>query len=332
MGRYMLYRIENALVRTLPKKKPPFPLAYVGSTFFVGIAFYIRWRFKEYWENFPFLLFVPAIFASALLFDRAAGLYATGFSAALVGYFFIDPVGEFSVNPRNIPGFVFFVFVGSSLAFVIEVFRHALHRIVESEQQKDLLLKDLAHRTKNDLMMITSIVRLQAREQSGETQAFAKTLADRIAAMAAVHDQLHRKEEHAVVCSRDYLESLCRSLSTLVRDARSVSVTVDAEPVELSVRNAVPIGLIVNELVTNALKYAFPEGRNGAVEVGFKMADPATAEIVVHDNGVGCKQTAREGSGSVIVRLMAKQLKGTFTRESADQGCRAVVRVQLSAA
>lgn len=326
----MLYRIEDALVRALPKKKPSLPLSYVGSTVFVGIAFYLRWRFRDCWHDYQFLLFVPAIFLSALFFDRAAGLYATGLSAGLTAYFFIDPLGSIAVSPRNIPAFLFFIVIGAGLAFVIEVFRHALHRIVESEQQKDLLLRELAHRTKNDFMMIRSIARLQARDLSAETKAFADTLADRIGTMAAVHDQLQRKEEHVVVCSRDYLESLCRNLSTVVRGARSVSVKVDAEPVELSVNNAVPIGLIVNELVTNALKYAFPEGRSGTVEVGFKMADPTSAEIVVYDDGVGCPQDVREGSGSQIVRLMARQMKGTVAREPVDQGCRAVVRVQLS--
>lgn len=325
----MLYRVEDALVRTLPKKRPPLLIAYGGATLFVGIAFYIRWLFKDYWQGYPFLLFFPAIIMSALLFDRASGLYTTALSASLAAYFFIEPIGSFAVNARNFPPFVTFVVIGAGLSFLIQLIRHALHRIVESEQEKDLLLRELAHRTKNDFMMIISLVRLQARGQPPETQALLDTLADRIGVVAAVHDQLQRQDEYAVVSARDYLEALCRSLSSLVRGARDVSVRVEAEPVNLTIKNAIPVGLIVNELVTNSLKYAFPEGRSGTVEIGFKMADPGTAEIVVQDNGIGCPDTAREGSGSQIVRMMARQMKGTFARERAEQGCRSVVRLNL---
>lgn len=328
----MLYRVEDALVRALPRKRPSFLVSYLGATLFVGISFFIRWAFKNSWQGYPFLLFMPAIFLSALFFDRASGLYATALSAALAAYFFIEPVGRLEVNATTIAPFVAFVLIASGIAFLTQLLRHALHRIVEGEEEKDLLLRELAHRTKNDFMMIIALIKLQGRNQPPETREMLNALADRIGVMAAVHDQLQRQDQYAVVCVRDYLEALCRSLANLVREARAVSVKVEAEPVNVTIRNAIPIGLIVNELVTNSLKYAFPEGRSGTVEVGFEMADTETAVIVVHDDGIGCPESPREGTGSQIVRLMARQMKGTVAREPAGRGCRSVVHLKLQPA
>ena len=327
----MLYRVEDALVRVLPSRRLSIPVAYLGATLIVSISFFIRWWFAEYWQGYPVLLFTPAIFLSALLFGRGSGLYATALSAALVAYFFIEPAG-FAVNARERLPFVAFVIIGSGVGFLTEILRHALDRIAAGERQKDLLLHELAHRTKNDFMTIASMLRLQSRDQPEATRAAFDAAADRVGVVASVHDQLHRRAEHAVVDAREYLEALCGSLSAMVRGARPISVEVAAERVALRVESAVPVGLIVNELVTNALKYAFPDGRGGTIDVGFKMTDPETAEIVVHDDGIGCPATARDGLGTQIVRLLAKQMKGTVTREGGHQGCRAVVRVQLKPA
>lgn len=325
----MLYRVEDALVGALPKKKPAALVSYSGATVFVGISFFIRWRFQNYWQGYPFLLFIPAIFLSALLLDRASGLYATALSAGLGAYFFIEPVGSLAVNTRSLAPFVAFVLIGAGLAFLTELLRHALNRISEAEKRTALLMRELAHRTKNDFMILASIVKLQAREHPETMRTAFDALTDRIAVMAKVHEQLQPGDEHAIVDAREYLEALCERVSGSGSGTRPVSVQVAADPVELTLGDAVPVGLIVNELVTNALKYAFPEGQGGTVAVGFKMADPGTAEIVVRDNGVGCPPTAREGLGSQLVRTLARQMKGTVTREAADRGCRAVVRVQL---
>lgn len=325
----MLYRVEDALVRALPRRRLPIPVAYSGATLIVGIAFFVRWYSKAYWHGYTVLLFIPAIFLSALIFDRACGVYATALSAGLAGYFFVKPIGSGGVSAYDLVPFLTFIAIGVVIGFLTELLRHALDRIAADEQQKDLLLRELAHRTKNDFMMMTSILRLQAHEQPQATRAVLDAAVERVAVMAQLHDQLLRRKEHAVVNARDYLEALCRSVSTIVRGAQPVSIQVTADPVELTAETAAPVGLIVNELVTNALKYAFPEGRTGTIDVGFKMADLETAEILVRDNGVGCPSTVREGLGTQLVRLLAKQMKGTVTREVADRGCRAVVRVQL---
>lgn len=325
----MLYRVENALVEALPKKKLGALVSYAGATLFVGVSFFIRWRFKDYWNGYPFLLFIPAIFLSALLLDRASGLYATALSAGLAAYFFIEPVGSLAVSTPNLAPFIAFVAIGAGLAFMTELLRHALNRISGGERRTTLLMRELAHRTKNDFMVLASIVKLQAREHPEAMRAAFDALADRIAVMAKVHEQLQPGDEHVIVDAREYLEGLCEGVSGTGKETRPISVQVTADPVQLMLGDAVPVGLIVNELVTNALKYAFPEGQGGTVDVGFKMADQGTAEIVVRDNGVGCPPTARDGLGSQLVRTLARQMKGTVKREGADRGCRAVVRVQL---
>ncbi len=125
---------------------------------------------------------------------------------------------------------------------------------------------------------------------------------------------------------RDYLEDLCRNLGDSLRDLRPVAVRVDVEPIMTGTDRAVPLGLIVNELVTNAFKYAFPDGSEGAVDVTLRRVGEGEVELIVKDNGVGCT-SLKEGLGSRLTRLLVQQLGGSISREVATPGC--IVRVRL---
>jgi two-component sensor histidine kinase len=124
-----------------------------------------------------------------------------------------------------------------------------------------------------------------------------------------------------------YIQSLCGSLADFHRGVRTISIGVRCENIEVRSSQAASIGLIVNELVTNCFKYAFPEGRLGAVEVDVRVKDDHIL-VTVQDDGVGCPTEVKSGLGTRLIGLLASQMKGTVTRKPLPEGC----EVQVSLA
>ena len=106
---------------------------------------------------------------------------------------------------------------------------------------------------------------------------------------------------------------------------RPIAVNVEADPVYLPSDKAVSVGLMVNELATNAFKYAFPDDRAGTITVRFRNKGARELELIVEDDGKGCPEGAKEGLGSRIVRLLAQQLRGHVKIKSAEPGCRTII-------
>jgi two-component system, sensor histidine kinase PdtaS len=123
-----------------------------------------------------------------------------------------------------------------------------------------------------------------------------------------------------------YLEAVCWRLGEALRDVRPIAVSVDAENATLDGRQAVRIGVGVNELVTNAMKHAFPGDRGGTIQVRL-LRRPTDLIIIVEDDGAGCPEDAQVGLGSRLVMLLAQQSGGIIKRESAKPGCRVVITI-----
>ena len=125
---------------------------------------------------------------------------------------------------------------------------------------------------------------------------------------------------------RTYLQQLCAHLADALRDVRPIAVNVEATELYLPSEQAVPLGLIVNELVTNSLKHAFPGDRPGTVHV--TLSAEAGVVLLVRDDGIGCP-TPKEGTGARLTRLLAQQqLGGTIAWERCEKGC--LVRVSFA--
>jgi two-component sensor histidine kinase/putative methionine-R-sulfoxide reductase with GAF domain len=155
--------------------------------------------------------------------------------------------------------------------------------------EKEMLLREVHHRVKNNLQAIISLISMQA-EQIGDarTTQSLKELQERAYAMALVYEQLYQAENLAQIPMKPYLQDLSVHVFQAFGGGRAIKLSVEAAPVSLDVETALPCGLIVNELVTNALKYSFPgDSKDGAeVRVEFQAED-ATYTLVVSDNGVG---------------------------------------------
>ena len=195
--------------------------------------------------------------------------------------------------------------------------KRAEEQITASLKEKELLLKEIHHRVKNNLQVISSLLSLQS--QSIESQSaleIFKESQNRIRTMALIHEKLYRSRDLARVDFADYIRNLA---TYLVRSYRAysgpVSLKIDADGVSLGIDAAIPCGLIVNELVSNALKHAFPDGRAGEIRIGLYPDGGRQLTLVVADDGVGFPEGLdfqnTESLGMQLVNTLANQLDGT---------------------
>jgi two-component sensor histidine kinase len=184
--------------------------------------------------------------------------------------------------------------------------------------QNELLLKEIHHRVKNNLQTISSLLHLQsAHIKDADVRKAVSEGQHRVESMALIHQKLYQRDNLSGIEMRDYLQNLVQSLiDTFDADPDRIRFDLDMPEMELDVDTAVPVGLIVNELITNSLKYAFPGGREGVITVSLQKAGDRL-ELLVADNGVGKANTATGTSfGSQLVRLLTTQMGGTLSQDT----------------
>ncbi len=192
-------------------------------------------------------------------------------------------------------------------------------RQAASLREKEVLLQEIHHRVKNNLAVVNSLLNLQARKiDDHRLKAIFQESQTRIASMALIHETLYQSTSLASIDFREYVGKLVDSLYRLFNMPSSkVRVKVDAEDVALQIDYAAPCGLVVNELLTNSFKYAFPSDRSGTVMVRARVWDEDTLELVVKDDGVGIPDHIDlHKSGtlglSLVTSLVERQLKGSM--------------------
>jgi len=310
--------MENLLL-LLPKRPQSILARYGVMTLIVLVCFALQLGVEFQSGMFMFFLLLPGIFLASVLFDRGSGFYATALSIVLA-IVVLRPAESWFPPQQYLLPFVLFALVGLALATTSEALRKALEKAVAAEQAADVMLYELNHRIRNNLAMVASVLELQRRAQKdqGAKDAFASA-AGRVHVIANAHNHLMPKDGQSLIDMREYLTVCCQNLGDALRDVRPIAVTVNAEQILLRDDS---VGLIVNELVTNAFKYAFPEDRGGTVNVVLRHESDHMLKLLVEDDGKGCPEDAREGLGSRIVRLLAQQLGSTIRRERANPGCR----------
>jgi two-component sensor histidine kinase len=156
----------------------------------------------------------------------------------------------------------------------------------------------------------------RSQKEQGAKDAFTSAVS-RVHIIANAHNHLLPKEGQSLIDMREYLTVCCQNLGDALRDVRPIALNVNAAQILMREDRAVSVGLIVNELITNAFKYAFPNDHGGTVNVILRRESETTLELLVEDNGRGCPEDAKEGLGSRIVRLLAQQVGSTITRAAA---------------
>ncbi|MEJ0097770.1 MAG: histidine kinase dimerization/phosphoacceptor domain -containing protein [Bauldia sp.] len=183
----------------------------------------------------------------------------------------------------------------------------------------ELLLKELGHRVKNHFAMISSLLRMKSARQTDPAakQDFERAI-ERVHTIAYLHDQLYRAGDVEGVDVAEYVGEICTNLLNSVLAESRITIVQDLRPLHLDVDRAVPLGLIVNELIVNAAKYAFAPGDTGRIVVRLRVRG-ARASLTVSDNGRGFAPGTEAGVGTRLINGLARQM-GARLRVMSGQG------------
>ena len=323
----------------------PTVLRYASTIAMVlAIGLFRRWAEPVLIGSDPLLIFILAVLLAAALCDHGCGLLAVALTALLDAWLFMKPVDRLLLERgADLVTLGLYVSVGCILAVTVECLHRALAgqkqanaELARSERARTLLLQEFRHRTRNDLGSLVGLLHLRARAAPSEAvREGLREAAQHAMALARVHTRLAaaESEDAAQVDMREFVLGLCTDLDGLyaAEGLRPIALIGEAEAHVLDTERAVQLGLVLNETVTNALKYAFPEGRAGQVRVRFRR-EAGEFVLSVADDGIGLPPEADldhappsppplgAGLGTRLLRALAAQLRGSFTRQPGRTG------------
>ncbi len=329
---------EQILRRLQPLRRLPLVVQY-GATALISFAFfgaiYILAGSRLDQHELPlFMLFMPAVVLAAFLFRSGSGYLAVLFCAGFGLYFLSDPRQPGAALGRGAAIATGAFLVGGAVAAaIVQMLRNEAAKLADraaalarsrgmlerqvaaleaSDTQKELLLADINHRIKNQLQVVAGYITIGQRDVSDPRAA--ETLgsaANRLKILARVYDRLQLGEETTTVGARGFIEEMVNDLQPGLIGLRPITLRAEAEDAELSSGRAVTIGLMINELVTNAVRFAFEEEEHGNILVYFRRCDAGFCLEVI-DDGHGFRSEARSGSvGQRMLRALVQQLDGS---------------------
>ncbi|MCX9083368.1 MAG: PAS domain S-box protein [Candidatus Methanoperedens sp.] len=190
-------------------------------------------------------------------------------------------------------------------------------QIERSLKEKEILLRELYHRVKNNMQIITSLLSLQSRyARDKEDLEMFRDCHDRIKSMSLVHEKLYQSKDLTTIDFKEYIKDIAKGLfQSFGADKNKISLVMEVNNISLDINAAIPCGLIINELLTNSLKHAFPEGEKGEIKISIQSLNEKTIELVVGDNGKGIPEdvdlrTTKSLGLQLVAMLAENQLHG----------------------
>lgn len=195
--------------------------------------------------------------------------------------------------------------------------------IEKQHAQKAILLKEIHHRVKNNLQVISSLLNLQSREvKDGAAKDALNEGKNRVRSMALIHQRLYQKDELGLIDMQEYIEELVHNLQhSFAKTDTEITIKTSLSPVNADVDKAIPLGLILNELITNAYKYAFEGREKGQIALSMNIDEDRTFSLSVEDNGVGISENGTnkpQSFGMKLIKSLSKGLDGKLEVLSQD--------------
>lgn len=189
--------------------------------------------------------------------------------------------------------------------------------IAKQNAERELLLKEIHHRVKNNLQIISSLLSMQTRSLKDDKAKDAmKESQSRVKTMALIHEKLYQYENLAKINMKEYMQQLSDFLTQTYRSEKQIHVNIDAEDINLDMDMAIPLGLITNELLSNSLKYAFQDKEGGEIYITFTEPEPGIYKLLVRDSGKGLDDNLdienTKSLGLKLVRTLTRQINGNL--------------------
>ena len=246
-----------------------------------------------------------------------------------------NKVSEASQNMFNLLSVLFSVYLlGSVFGKNLLRTHHRLYKskmaIAQQAREREILLKEIHHRVKNNLQTVSSLLSLQSRSiEDQKMRDLIKSSQNRVISMAMVHEMLYMRDDLAKIEYRSYVQELSEYLVRSLKGANShVKLNIDINDIKLGIDTAIPLGLLINETVTNALKYGIKD--EGEINIILKKGERSDYVLNIGDNGVGFPEDLdyknTKSLGLKLIHNLARQLEGTIDRDSSKKGTNYVVK------
>ncbi len=290
----------------------------------------------------PFIYVLGIVVFAGYVTTRVYGKIYLAINLIMVGLIFLHDLSDFNITFDTVPlgSKDWFAFLSILLAVYLlgGVFgknllraHHKLYRskqeIEERIQEKETLLKEVHHRVKNNLQTVSSLLSLQSRAvKDKKISSIIKNSQNRVVSMAMVHEMLYKRDDYlSKIELRPYVQELCEYLIRSIKgNTNNITLNVDIPDYKLSIDTVIPLGLVINEAVTNALKYGIVGDNPGEITILLKALDGGRYEMFLGDDGkgfpkdVGPKTTP--SLGLKLIHNLARQLRGSVTREMERKG------------
>jgi len=282
----------------------------------------------------PYSFVYPATLLATLLGGWEAGV-GTLVLLVFLTWRFVVPQAEIQMRYQG-AAMLIAAITGVLMIVVAEGFRAAVRNVVRERNaklaQRDLLFRELQHRVGNDFAIVSSLLDLQCqRSENPETRNALDSARGRIGSIARIHRQIYALPDSANIDLRQYLQELSANLSEAALPPTGISLQCECDPVMMPRERALYLGLAANELITNAIKHAFPGGKTGSIHLRFARG-AAGWQLSISDNGVGTAAGPKKsGLGTGLISQFVRQAEGKLRVENKD-GTLAVIDLPFSAA
>lgn len=199
--------------------------------------------------------------------------------------------------------------------------KESLITLKKQDEEKKVLLQEIHHRVKNNLQVVSSMIRLQANVNKDPNAV--KTLneaIDRVKTIALIHDKIYKSTEINIIELNEYVDSLYQDIELQFKFGKEIKLSIEGEDIKVSVDTIVPLALILNELFTNSLKYAFENQENPEIKIEFKTLDKHHLEMVYFDNGKWLENAESDFFGTSLIEIFTEQLEGDLKLHKAETG------------
>lgn len=207
--------------------------------------------------------------------------------------------------------------IGSQAAIALEN-SYLYTEVTKSLKDKEILLQEVHHRVKNNLQVMSSLIKLQSRYIHDEKMLeILKETGGRIQSMAIVHSKLYKTKNYEYINFEEYARNLINNFQSFYGyKLRNIKFNIDIQDLEFNIDTAIPCGLIINELVSNSIKYAFPDNRSGEILLSISPLKNKKYKLIVKDNGIGAPKgidlKKSDTLGIELVTLLTRQLNGSI--------------------
>lgn len=308
----ILNAVQRAVLRTRDFRTTPWK-GYPAAIATVLAFFGLRLLIGDALQAVPFLLFFPAIIIGTFLGGVGAGLAAVAASVLLSWYFFIPVYHSFEITGANaLPIAIYTVLVAFGVFMVSWLMEIAVH-VADFEEHEKELLRELQHRVKNHVQIVSSLLQIQARRADPTTQAALNDAGRRLSTISTVYGSLYRSG--AQIDFKTHLEELCHVAMRAAPDTRC-EFEVVAQPVSWGMDLVMPLSLIAGELIANAIRHGCSNSANGHIEVVLERAN-GDVRLTVSDSGARLPDDfdveKTKGLGLQLVRTLSRQVQGKLS-------------------